>query len=145
RLQTLVCCCSILKLNELYAEQGKPGAELNLRGWHQITDATNPYRFVSTPTSASDQVVPLTSTFTMGERFTLKQIERASTTFDNQPNRFPKLNANFEQKSGLINLLPKFYGRLGEYLIKHIKDFEVIYATTRRTSGDEDAVKAFAL
>ncbi|MED6221829.1 hypothetical protein PIB30_058393, partial [Stylosanthes scabra] len=29
--------------------------------------------------------------------------------------------------------------------IKHIKDFEVIFATTRRTGGDEDAVKAFAL
>ncbi|MED6209978.1 hypothetical protein PIB30_059799, partial [Stylosanthes scabra] len=33
----------------------------------------------------------------------------------------------------------------GEDPIKHIKDFEVISATTRRTGGDEDAVKAFAL
>ncbi|MED6136258.1 hypothetical protein PIB30_054443 [Stylosanthes scabra] len=30
-------------------------------------------------------------------------------------------------------------------LVKHLKDFEVICITTRRTSGDEDAVKAFAL
>ncbi|MED6188241.1 hypothetical protein PIB30_084146, partial [Stylosanthes scabra] len=43
----------------------------------------------------------------------------ASTAFDNQPNRFSELNAKFELKS-------------------------VIYATTRRTNGDEDAVKAFA-
>ncbi|MED6134424.1 hypothetical protein PIB30_036924 [Stylosanthes scabra] len=27
---------------------------------------------------------------------------------------------------------------------KHLKDFDVICATTRRTSGDEDAVRAFA-
>ncbi|MED6219310.1 hypothetical protein PIB30_034653 [Stylosanthes scabra] len=33
----------------------------------------------------------------------------------------------------------------GEDPIKHIKDFEVICATTRRTGGDDDAVKAFAL
>ncbi|MED6143459.1 hypothetical protein PIB30_006411 [Stylosanthes scabra] len=38
----------------------------------------------------------------------------ASTAFDNQPNQFPELNANFELKSGLINLLPKFCGRPGE-------------------------------
>ncbi|MED6164185.1 hypothetical protein PIB30_087244 [Stylosanthes scabra] len=33
----------------------------------------------------------------------------------------------------------------GEDPIKHIKDFEVICTTTRRTGGDEDVVKAFAL
>ncbi|MED6128667.1 hypothetical protein PIB30_100128, partial [Stylosanthes scabra] len=43
---------------------------------------------------------------TMGEILTLKQIGGASTAFANQPNRFPELNANFELKSGLINLLP---------------------------------------
>ncbi|MED6124791.1 hypothetical protein PIB30_062270 [Stylosanthes scabra] len=64
-------------------------------------------------------------TFTMGERLSLKQIGGASTAFDNQTARFPELNANFELKSGLINLLPKFHGRPGEYPIKDIKDFEV--------------------
>ncbi|MED6146984.1 hypothetical protein PIB30_039841 [Stylosanthes scabra] len=81
----------------------------------------------------------------MGDRLTLKQIGDASTAFDNQPNRFPKLNANFKVKSGLINLLPKFYGRPGEDTIKDINNFEVICATTRRTVGDKNAVKAFAL
>ncbi|MED6225110.1 hypothetical protein PIB30_090569 [Stylosanthes scabra] len=32
----------------------------------------------------------------------------------------------------------------GEDPIKHLKDFDVICATTRRTGGDEDAVRAFA-
>ncbi|MED6110440.1 hypothetical protein PIB30_042870 [Stylosanthes scabra] len=32
RIRLLVRCCLILKLNELYAEQGKPGVELNKTG-----------------------------------------------------------------------------------------------------------------
>ncbi|MED6126226.1 hypothetical protein PIB30_076247 [Stylosanthes scabra] len=42
----------------------------------------------------------VSGTSTMAERLTLKQLGGASTTFDNQPNRFPELNANFELKSG---------------------------------------------
>ncbi|MED6192761.1 hypothetical protein PIB30_013143 [Stylosanthes scabra] len=34
RIRILARCCLILKLNKLYAEQGKPGAELKLRDWH---------------------------------------------------------------------------------------------------------------
>ncbi|MED6171174.1 hypothetical protein PIB30_038322 [Stylosanthes scabra] len=56
----------------------------------------------------------VSSTSTMAERLTLKQLGCASTAFDNQPNRFLELNANFELKSGLINLLPKFCGRPSE-------------------------------
>ncbi|MED6151361.1 hypothetical protein PIB30_081795 [Stylosanthes scabra] len=81
----------------------------------------------------------VSGTSTMAERLTLKQLGGASTAFDNQPNRFPELNANIELKSRLINLLPNFCGRPGEDPIKHIKDFEVICATTRRTGGDDDA------
>ncbi|MED6127846.1 hypothetical protein PIB30_092040 [Stylosanthes scabra] len=82
----------------------------------------------NTQTTSSD-----TGTFNMGEKLTLKQIGGASTAFDNQPNRFPELNSNFELKSSLINLLLSSM------------DFEVICATTRRTGGDEDGVKAFSL
>ncbi|MED6169669.1 hypothetical protein PIB30_023385 [Stylosanthes scabra] len=46
---------------------------------------------------------------------------------------------NFELKSGLINLLPKFNGLPDKDPIKHLKDFDVIYQTIRRTSGHEDA------
>ncbi|MED6183112.1 hypothetical protein PIB30_035036 [Stylosanthes scabra] len=34
RIRILVRYCLILKLNKLYAEQGKPSVELNLRDWH---------------------------------------------------------------------------------------------------------------
>ncbi|MED6113350.1 hypothetical protein PIB30_069959 [Stylosanthes scabra] len=93
----------------------------------RLASDNNPFHWSNsdsdTRTTSSD-----TGTLTMGERLTLKQIRGASTAFDNQPNQFPELN-----------------GRPGEDPIKHIKDFEVICATTRRTSGDEDAIKAFAL
>ncbi|MED6208137.1 hypothetical protein PIB30_042401 [Stylosanthes scabra] len=82
----------------------------------------------------------------MAERLTLKQLGGASTAFDNQPNIFPELNANFELKSGLINLLSKAVLAPPNCLrvsrsAMHIKDFEVICATTRRTGGYDDAVK----
>ncbi|MED6186067.1 hypothetical protein PIB30_063204 [Stylosanthes scabra] len=38
----------------------------------------------------------------------------------------------------------KQMGRASEDPIKHLKDFDVICATTQRTGGDEDTVKAFA-
>ncbi|MED6140914.1 hypothetical protein PIB30_098175, partial [Stylosanthes scabra] len=65
-------------------------------------------------TSSSD-----TGTFTMGDvpRLTLKQLGGASTALENQPTRYAELNANFELKSGLINLFPKFHGLPGEYPI----------------------------
>ncbi|MED6209959.1 hypothetical protein PIB30_059639, partial [Stylosanthes scabra] len=51
-------------------------------------------------------------TSTMGDfpRITLKQMDGASMALENQPVRFPELNENFELKSGLINLLPRFHG-----------------------------------
>ncbi|MED6221075.1 hypothetical protein PIB30_050969 [Stylosanthes scabra] len=92
------------------ARQAKRRAELA-----RLASDNNPFNWCNsdfdsdTRTASSD-----TGTFTMGERLTLKQIGGASTAFDNQTARFPELNANFELKSGLINLLPKFHGRPGE-------------------------------
>ncbi|MED6224169.1 hypothetical protein PIB30_081321 [Stylosanthes scabra] len=63
-----------------------------------------------------------TSTSTMGNLpwMTLKQLD-----FEQKE--------NFELKSGLINLLPRFHGMPGEDPIKHLRDFDVICTTTRRT------------
>ncbi|MED6153830.1 hypothetical protein PIB30_105914, partial [Stylosanthes scabra] len=57
--------------------------------------------------SSSD---PGTSVTGDNPRLTLKQLGGASTALENQPSKYPELNANFELKSGLINLLPKFHG-----------------------------------
>ncbi|MED6126102.1 hypothetical protein PIB30_075093 [Stylosanthes scabra] len=143
RIRTLACCCSILKLNEVCAEQGKPDAELNLWGWHQITILLTVLILILTLILKLLLLIQVPSRW-VKDLLSSKSVG-ASTAFDNQPNRFPKLNANFELKSGLTNLLHKFYGRPGKDLIKHIKDFEVICATTRRIGGDKDVVKAFTL
>ncbi|MED6223327.1 hypothetical protein PIB30_072903 [Stylosanthes scabra] len=81
-----------------------------------------------------------TGTFTMGDlpRITLKQMGGASMALENQPVRFPELNENFELKSGLINLLPRFHGMLGEDPIKHLKDFDGL------TANDKSIIDAFA-
>ncbi|MED6141253.1 hypothetical protein PIB30_101455, partial [Stylosanthes scabra] len=57
-----------------------------------------------------------TGTSNMGDlpRITLKQMGGASMALENQPVQFPELNENFELKSGLINLLPRFHEMLGE-------------------------------
>ncbi|MED6186884.1 hypothetical protein PIB30_070914 [Stylosanthes scabra] len=70
----------------------------------------------NTQTTSSD-----TSTLTMGERLTLKQIGGASTVFDNQPNRFTELNANFEVISRILkSSVPPLEGPVvTKTLLKH--------------------------
>ncbi|MED6116462.1 hypothetical protein PIB30_100518 [Stylosanthes scabra] len=68
--------------------------------------------------SASETDIELLSSDTgssaMGDlpRVTLKQMGGARMAQENQPLRYPELNENFELKSGLINLLPRFHGIL---------------------------------
>ncbi|MED6128848.1 hypothetical protein PIB30_102038 [Stylosanthes scabra] len=53
-------CADDLSHRSLRATDGRNGVSLEV-------DATNPYRFLSTPTSASDQVVPVTSGYRFHE------------------------------------------------------------------------------
>ena len=57
---------------------------------------------------------------------TLKEL--AAPTLDNQPLciEYAPLDIAFKLKSGMIHLLPKFHGFLGEDPIKHIKEFHVM-------------------
>ena len=50
-------------------------------------------------------------------------------------------------KTGLIHLLPKFHGLAGEDSCKHLKQFHVVYSTTKPADVQEDHVylKAFPL
>ncbi|XP_015970168.1 uncharacterized protein LOC107493612 [Arachis duranensis] len=56
----------------------------------------------------------------------------------------PNLNANFELKTALINLLPKIHGLPAQDPIQHLKDFHRICSTTRREGSDEVAIWLFA-
>ncbi|MED6135349.1 hypothetical protein PIB30_045609 [Stylosanthes scabra] len=82
-----------------------------------------------------------TSTFTMGDvpQLTLKKLGGAYTVLDNQCTRYPDLNANFELKSGLINVLPRFH-RLSPLGIKPIFD-ELFYLGS--TSNLENGAYAY--
>ncbi|RDY09895.1 hypothetical protein CR513_05686, partial [Mucuna pruriens] len=46
---------------------------------------------------------------------------------------YPQLEPaqTYELKSGLIYLLPKFHGLVGEDPHKHLKEFHVVYSTMR--------------
>ncbi|MED6180935.1 hypothetical protein PIB30_014717 [Stylosanthes scabra] len=54
-----------------------------------------PAPFSDFDTQCSSSVL---GTPTMAKRLTLKQLGGASTVFDNQPNRFPKLNVDFDKQ-----------------------------------------------
>ncbi|RDX91063.1 hypothetical protein CR513_26990, partial [Mucuna pruriens] len=47
----------------------------------------------------------------------------------------------YKLKSGLIHLLPKFHGLVGEDLHKHLKKFHVVYSTIRSQGIPEDYIK----
>ncbi|RDX91425.1 hypothetical protein CR513_26598, partial [Mucuna pruriens] len=47
----------------------------------------------------------------------------------------------YELKSGLIHLLPKFHGLVGEDPHKHLKEFHVVCSTMRPQGIPEDYIK----
>ncbi|XP_016199690.1 uncharacterized protein LOC107640699 [Arachis ipaensis] len=55
-----------------------------------------------------------------------------------------ELNANFELKTTLINLLPKFHGLSAQDPIRYLRDFLGVCSTTRREGSDEVAIWLFA-
>ncbi|XP_057759505.1 uncharacterized protein LOC130979950 [Arachis stenosperma] len=77
-------------------------------------------------------------------RVTLKEV--GAPDFVPQPLHVlhPNLNANFELKTTLIHLLPKFHGLPAQDPIRHLKDFHGVCSTTRREGSDEVAIWLFA-
>ncbi|KAL4306520.1 hypothetical protein AHAS_Ahas16G0186500 [Arachis hypogaea] len=77
-------------------------------------------------------------------RVTLKEAGAPNFFLQPLPLRHPKLNANFELKTALINLLPKFHGLSAQDPIIHLRDFQGVCSTTRREGSDEVAIWLFA-
>ncbi|KAL4306704.1 hypothetical protein AHAS_Ahas16G0204900 [Arachis hypogaea] len=77
-------------------------------------------------------------------RVTLK--EAGAPDFVLQPThiRHLDLNANFELKTALINLLPKYQGLSAQDPIRHLKDFQGVCSTTRREGSSEVTVWLYA-
>ena len=72
--------------------------------------------------------------------------ELASPDINYQPLciQYPNLDADFELKSGLIHLLPKFHGLAGEDPHKHLKEFHVVCSTMKPQRIDEEHIKLSA-
>ncbi|XP_072071922.1 uncharacterized protein [Arachis hypogaea] len=85
-----------------------------------------------------------TDTMAAPRQITLK--EAGALDFVLQPNhiRHPDLNANFELKTALINLLPKYQGLPAQDPIRHLRDLQGVCSTTRREGSSEVAVWLYA-
>ena len=55
--------------------------------------------------------------------------------------QYVDLEVNFELKSGLIHLLPKFHGFAGEDPHKHLKEFHVVCSSMRPQGVTEEQIK----
>ncbi|XP_024047937.1 uncharacterized protein LOC112101497, partial [Citrus clementina] len=58
--------------------------------------------------------------------------------------QYVDLEVNFELKSGLIHLLPKFHGFAGEDPHKHLKEFHVVCSSMRPQGVTEEQIKLHA-
>ncbi|KAK4283959.1 hypothetical protein QN277_000855 [Acacia crassicarpa] len=74
------------------------------------------------------------------DRPTLKELATPDVGNQNLYIQYPELAANFELKSGLIHLLPKFHGLAGECPHKHLKEFHVVCSTMKPQAIDEDQI-----
>ncbi|RDX82235.1 hypothetical protein CR513_36995, partial [Mucuna pruriens] len=64
---------------------------------------------------------------------TLKELATPDVVYQHWCIQYPQLEPaqTYELKSGLIHLLPKFHGLVGEDPHKHLKEFHVVYSTMR--------------
>ena len=69
--------------------------------------------------------------------------ELATLDLNQQPLciRYHQLEVAFELKSGMIHLLPTFYGFAGEDPNKHLKEFHVVCSSMKPTGIFEEQVK----
>jgi len=77
----------------------------------------------------------------MARERTLKELAAPDVTYQPLCIQYPELDADFELKSGLIHLLPKFHGLAGEDPHKHLKEFHVVCSTMKPQGIDEDHIK----
>ena len=72
---------------------------------------------------------------------TLKELAAPDVTYQPLCIQYPDLDVPFELKSGLIHLLPKFHGLVGEDPHKHLKEFHIVCSTMRPQGISEEHIK----
>ncbi|KAL4293795.1 hypothetical protein AHAS_Ahas18G0163800 [Arachis hypogaea] len=80
------------------------------------------YSFIDTTNTSSIDLG--TETMAAPRRVTLKEAGAPNFVLQPLQVRHPELNANFELKTALINLLPKFQGLSAQDPIRHLRDFQ---------------------
>ncbi|XP_057744910.1 uncharacterized protein LOC130962759 [Arachis stenosperma] len=77
-------------------------------------------------------------------RITLQEAGAPDFTMQPYQARHPNLAADFELKTALINLLPKFHGLPTQEPIKHLRNFQTACSTTRQHGVDEVTIWLYA-
>ncbi|KAL4329121.1 hypothetical protein AHAS_Ahas13G0268400 [Arachis hypogaea] len=77
-------------------------------------------------------------------RITLQEAGAPDFTLQPYQAHHPNLATNFELKTALINLLPKFHGLPAQEPIKHLRDFQTACSTTRWHGADKATVWLYA-
>ncbi|XP_024046444.1 uncharacterized protein LOC112100833 [Citrus clementina] len=76
----------------------------------------------------------------LSETDTVPDLVESSSDSEEQI-QYVDLEVNFELKSGLIHLLPKFHGFAGEDPHKHLKEFHVVCSSMRPQGVTEEQIK----
>nr|KYP46398.1 hypothetical protein KK1_032048 [Cajanus cajan] len=71
----------------------------------------------------------------------LKELVTPNIVYQPWCAQYPENQVNYDLKSRLIHLLPKFHGLVGEDPHKHLKDFHVVCSTMRPQGVPKDHVK----
>ncbi|XP_028767372.1 uncharacterized protein LOC114725075 [Neltuma alba] len=72
---------------------------------------------------------------------TIKELVSPDLHFQNWCINYPDIDTDFELKSGLIHLLPKFNGLAGEDPYNHLKTFHMICTAMKPSGVSEDQIK----
>lgn len=75
------------------------------------------------------------------QNWTLRELAAPDVNYQPLCIQYPDLDADFELKSGLIHLLPKFHGLAGEDPHKHLKEFQVVCSTMKPQGIAEEHIK----
>ncbi|XP_042376120.1 uncharacterized protein LOC121969887 [Zingiber officinale] len=72
---------------------------------------------------------------------TMKELVAPDTTYKYSCITYPDLSVDFELRSGLIHLLPKFQGLSGEDPNRHLHEFHVVCSTMKPQGISEEDIK----
>nr|KYP41233.1 hypothetical protein KK1_037397 [Cajanus cajan] len=104
----------------------------------QSCSNSDTFNFQSCSSSETDSKFDIMAN---NRELTLKELVTPNVVYQPWCVQYPDNQTNYELKSGLIHLLPKFHGLAGEDPHKHLNEFHVGCSTMRPQGVPEDHVK----